>query len=631
LQNLLHIIFTILLFIYKALFSATSQHMITFEQTGIRKELLKAVSDLGFEIPMPVQEQVIPAILTTENDIVGLSQTGSGKTAAYGLPILNDIDEHVNSPQALILCPTRELCLQISKDFIGYSKYLTGIRTTAVYGGASIEQQIKELKDGAQIVVATPGRMNDLIRRKKITLKHIKTLILDEADEMLNMGFKEELNSIIETLPAERRTLLFSATMPADVMKIASTYMHNVNEIVIGSKNAGADTVKHHFYVVHASDRYAALKRIVDYYPTIYGIIFCRTRSETKEVAEKLMKDGYNADALHGDLSQSQREYAMHRFRLRNLQMLVATDVAARGLDVEDLTHVINYNLPDDEEIYIHRSGRTGRAGKTGISVSICNTREKSRIERISKMLKKPIEYKSVPSGEEICEKQLFSLINRMENIEVNTEQIVDFLPIVYKKLEWLSREDLIARFVSVEFNRFLNYYKDASDINANLSREKKIFERPARNENSNMALFRINLGRMDKLNPQKLIGLVNDSTHTRNILIGRVTLNNTYSTFEADKGAVALILKSFSNISFEGRKVIVGLYEERNDSPRERSKNNQRSFGSAERNDGQRRDSRIKRTRDSDHHQSSMGGSSKKFVDTGFRARKKKNKKTDH
>jgi ATP-dependent RNA helicase DeaD len=466
-----------------------------------------------------------------------------------------------------------------------------------------------------------------------VTLNYIKTLILDEADEMLNMGFQEELNSIIETLPAERRTLLFSATMPSDVMKIASTYMKNVTEIVIGNKNAGADTVKHHFYVVHASDRYAALKRIVDYYPSIYGIIFCRTRSETKEVAEKLMKDGYNADALHGDLSQSQREYAMQRFRLRNLQMLVATDVAARGLDVEDLTHVINYNLPDDEEIYIHRSGRTGRAGKNGISVSICNTREKSRIDRISKMLKKPIEYKSVPSGEEICEKQLFSLISRMENIEVNTEQIVDFLPIVYKKLEWLSREDLIARFVSVEFNRFLNYYKDASDINANMSREKKTFERPGK-ENSNMAVFRINLGRMDKLNPQKLIGLINDSTHTRSILIGRVTLNNTFSTFEADKNATALILKSFGNVVSEGRNVVVSIYKERNEvsrdkSSRERSEN--RKFRKDDRpnfhHESFRNSGKNKKQNEYKEPETAVA-SGKKFVDTGFRAKKKKDKR---
>jgi ATP-dependent RNA helicase DeaD len=544
--------------------------MMTFEQTGIREELLKAVADLGFAIPMPVQEQVIPAILTTENDIVGLSQTGSGKTAAYGLPILNDISEEIRSPQALVLCPTRELCLQITKDFISYSKYLKRLRITAVYGGASIEQQIKELKDGAHIVVATPGRMNDLIRRKKINLSHIKILILDEADEMLNMGFQEELNDIIQALPEERRTLLFSATMPADVMKIASTYMKDVQEIVIGSKNAGAENVRHHYYVVHAADRYPALKRVVDYYPSIYGIIFCRTRSETKEVADKLMKDGYNADALHGDLSQAQREYVMNRFRLRNIQMLVATDVAARGLDVEDLTHVINYNLPDDEEVYIHRSGRTGRAGKKGTSVSICNTREKSRIERISKMLKKPFEYQSVPTGEEICEKQLFKLISKMEHIEVNSEQIVDFLPVILKKLEWMSREELITRFVSVEFNRFLNYYKDAVDINAPLTRERKKFEPESGKRDQNMTMMRINMGRMDKINPSKLIGLINDATRTRKILIGKVQLNNSFTLFEVEKGAFSLILRSFSDVVIEGRKIVVTPFEERKEKSRD-------------------------------------------------------------
>ncbi len=578
--------------------------MITFEQTGIRKELLKAVADLGFEIPMPVQEQVIPAILNTHNDIVGLSQTGSGKTAAYGLPVLNNIDDAISYPQTLVLCPTRELCLQISRDFTNYSKYLKNIQTTAVYGGASMVQQIRELKDGSQIIVATPGRMNDLIRRKKVHLNKIHTLILDEADEMLNMGFQEELNSIIEVLPSGRRTLLFSATMPSEVMKIASKYMKNISEIVIGSKNAAADSVWHHYYVVQASDRYSALKRIVDYYPSIYGIIFCRTRSETKEVAEKLMKDGYNADALHGDLSQVQREYAMQRFRLRNLQILVATDVAARGLDVEDLTHVINYNLPDDEEIYIHRSGRTGRAGKKGISVSICNTREKSRIEKISKLLKKSFEYKQVPLGEAICEKQLFNVVHRMENIEVNREQIADFLPAVYKKLKWMDREELIARFVSVEFNRFLDYYKDAGDINAPLEKKRKVFERNQSSDDS-MTLLRINLGRMDRLNPQKLIGLVNDATHTRNILIGRVTLNNTYSTFEVEKGAAALILKSFQKVMFEGRKVAVAPFEER-DKRKFRDKKDRPFKARSGKDDTGRRPE------------------GKQYKDTGFRARKK-------
>jgi len=564
--------------------------MITFEQTGIRKELLKAIYDLGFEIPMPVQEQVIPAILTTDNDIVGLSQTGSGKTAAYGLPVLNNIDENIKNPQVLVLCPTRELCIQIAKDFTNYSKYLSNVQVVAVYGGASIEQQIRELKDGARVIVATPGRMNDLIRRKRVVLKDITNLILDEADEMLNMGFQEELNDIIESLPVERRTLLFSATMPTDVMKIAKKYMKDVREIVVGNKNAGADSVNHHYYVVNASDRYQALKRLVDYYPNIYGIIFCRTRSETKDVADKLMRDGYSADALHGDLSQVQREYAMHRFRLKNLQILVATDVAARGLDVDNLTHVINYNLPDDEEVYIHRSGRTGRAGKKGISVSICNTREKARIERIEKKLKAKFEYKTVPSGEEICEKQLFNVVTRMENIDINEEQIVDFLPVVFKKLEWMSKEDLITRFVSVEFNRFLTYYKDAEDINASMSRDRKKFDREKEGVDSNMALLRINLGRMDKLTPPKLIGLVNDSTQTRNITIGKVNLNASFTIFEVAKDSVALILKSFSNVVFDGRQVMVSPAGDRERKPGGGGDKSGRDYSKRRKNDYERK-----------------------------------------
>ncbi|MDD3876426.1 MAG: DEAD/DEAH box helicase [Bacteroidales bacterium] len=548
--------------------------MITFEQIGIRKELLKAIADLGFEIPMPIQEQVIPALLNTDNDVIGLSQTGSGKTAAYGLPVLNSINESLNSPQILVLCPTRELCIQITRDFEHYAKYMTNIVITSVYGGAPIDMQIKSLNKGTHIVVGTPGRMNDLIRRNKIKLEHINTLILDEADEMLNLGFKEELNSILEELPKQRRTLLFSATMPNEVAKIASKYMKNAEEIIVGNKNSGADSVQHNYYVVKASDRYQALKRIVDYYPAIYGLIFCRTRMETKEVAEKLMKDGYNADALHGDLSQVQREYAMQRFRLRNLQMLVATDVAARGLDVEDLTHVINYNMPDDDEIYIHRSGRTGRAGKKGLCISICNTREVSRIKNLSKTVRKEFVLKNVPKGEEICEKQLFNVINRMENVEVNKEQIDDFLPIVFKKLEWLSREELITKFVSVEFNRFLTYYKDAVDINISTSKENNRFEnsrdRKKEKINDNMVLLKINLGNIENLTPQKLIGLINDSTRTRDITIGKVNINKSITLFEADKNSTELLLKSFYDVTYEGRKVILKIADINPPEPRE-------------------------------------------------------------
>lgn len=573
--------------------------MITFEQTGIREELLKAVSDLGFEIPMPVQEQVIPAILGTTNDIVGLSQTGSGKTAAYGLPLLSLMDENVDFPQIIILCPTRELCIQIAKDLTNYGKYIKNLKVVAVYGGASMDQQIKELRDGAQVIVATPGRMNDLIRRKRVNLDKISSLVLDEADEMLNMGFQEELNSILEELPKKRRTLLFSATMPREVAAIASGYMKNSVEIVIGNKNSGADTVRHYYYIVHASDRYLALKRIVDYYPEIYGIIFCRTRIETKEVAEKLMKDGYNADALHGDLSQAQREYAMQRFRLRNLQILVATDVAARGLDVEDLTHVINYNLPDDDDIYTHRSGRTGRAGKKGISISICNTRDKTRIPQLSRLIKKEFELRTIPKGEEICGKQLFNLIDKMQKVEVNAEQIDDYLPTVYKKLSTLTREELITRFVSVEFNHFLNYYKDARDLNVPLHRERdndrdrgrsgdrgrdgsrERFDSGKRNSDSSLMLFRINLGEMDNITPPRLIGLINDNTKTRNITIGKVKINQSFTLFEADATFAELLIKSFKGQLLNNRKIDVSKANEGN-----RGRNTDRGDRSGDRND---------------------------------------------
>lgn len=535
----------------------TLNFMLTFEQLGIRAELRNAITELGFETPMAIQEQVIPEILNTDNDIIGLSQTGSGKTAAYGLPILNNMDNDLQSPYLLILSPTRELCIQITRDMSAFAKYMPNIKVVSVYGGASIENQIKELKKGGNVIVATPGRLNDLLRRKNIHLGNIQTIILDEADEMLNMGFKEELDNIIQVLPTNRRTLLFSATMPLEVSKIASKYMKNSKEISIGVKNSSANTLQHHYYLVHAADRYIALKRIVDYYPSIYGIIFCRTKNETKDVAEKLMKDGYNADALHGDLSQAQREYAMQRYRHKNLQLLVATDVAARGLDVENVTHVINYNLPDDEEMYIHRSGRTGRAGKKGIAISICNLREKSKISQINKLTNKNFQHKLVPTGEEVCEKQLFNVVSRMENIEVNTEQIVDFLPVVFKKLEWMTREDIIARFLSVEFNRFLDYYKDAKDINVvDNNKQQKSKERFV-SDNTKMTTIRINIGKMEQITPTKLIGLINESTHRRDIKIGKVTIQNTWCIFEIESKHAELVIHSLKNKKYQNREIV--------------------------------------------------------------------------
>lgn len=555
----------------------------TFEEIGIRTEILKAIEELGYEKPMPVQQQVIPVILQSDRDIIALAQTGTGKTAAFGLPLISKIDEKNQNPQVLILSPTRELCLQIANDLSNYGKYIKGMQTVAVYGGASIENQIKQLKQGAQVVAATPGRMNDLIRRKKINLQDIHSVVLDEADEMLNMGFQEELNSILEVVPQERRTLLFSATMSREVAAIASNYMKETQEITVGTKNAGAENVKHQYYIVHASDRYVALKRIADYFPDIYGIIFCRTRQETKEVAEKLMKDGYNADALHGDLSQQQRDYVMQRFRVKNLQMLVATDVAARGLDVDDLTHVINYNLPDDVEIYTHRSGRTGRAGKSGISITICHTKEKFKIGQIEKTIKQKFEHKLVPSGKEICEKQLFSLIDRMEKVEVNESQIDEFLPVIFKKLDWLSREDLIKKFVSTEFNRFLEYYKNAKDINVidRGDRGERVERRDSSSRGSTTSgftLLRINMGKMDGLSPRELIGMINDYTRNRSILVGKADIQRSFTLFEVESKYVDAVFNAFKGVQLEGRKIFV-------ERSREQLRDQERSFG--------RRDSR--------------------------------------
>ena len=536
--------------------------MKSFIETGIRPELQRAVKELGFEIPMPVQQQVIPRILESTRDIIALSQTGSGKTAAYGLPLLSLINESLRVPQILILSPTRELCMQIANDMTDYSKYIGGLKTLAVYGGASIENQISELKQGVQVVIATPGRINDLIRRKRINLSGITAVVLDEADEMLNMGFQEDLNTILDSVPETRRTLLFSATMSREIHDIASEYMKDAEEITIGHKNAGADTVSHNYYIVQASDRYLALKRIVDFYPDIYGIIFCRTRLETKDVAEKLMKDGYNADALHGDLSQQQRDYVMQRFRVRNLQILVATDVAARGLDVDDLSHVINYNLPDDDEIYTHRSGRTGRVGKSGISVSIISLREKKRISMIEKKIRRKFEQKNVPGGSEICEKQLLNVIDRMKSVEVNETQIMKYMPAIIDKLGELSREEIIAKFVSVEFNRFLDYYKSARDINVVNSRDDT--PRGKNNRNAAYALFRINLGTMDGLTVPRLIGLINDCTRNSKISIGKIDLKRKYSLFEAEKDFQGTILNAFKNIEWEERAVVVSLYTDK-------------------------------------------------------------------
>ncbi|MGI4805109.1 MAG: DEAD/DEAH box helicase, partial [Janthinobacterium lividum] len=438
-----------------------------FIELGIRHDIVNAISDLGFENPTPIQEQSIPVLLTGSNDFVGLAQTGTGKTAAFGLPLLELIDFDQNKPQALILCPTRELCLQITSDIKSYSKNMSNVKVVAVYGGSSIMDQLREIKRGVQIVVATPGRMLDIIGRKAIDFSEIQYVVLDEADEMLNMGFQEDINEILSTTPEEKKTWLFSATMPAEVRRIAKNYMTDPFELTMGTKNTGNVNIEHEYYIVKARDKYAAFKRIVDFNPEIFGIVFCRTKIETQEIAESLIKDGYNADALHGDLSQQQRDKVMKRYRDRSLQLLIATDVAARGIDVNDVTHVINYSLPDEIENYTHRSGRTGRAGKTGISIAIINAKEIGKIRQIERVIGKKFVKAEIPTGFDVCEKQLFGLVHKVHNVEVNDSQIDQYIPRIMAEFEELTKEDIIKRFASLEFNRFLEYYKNAPDLNA--------------------------------------------------------------------------------------------------------------------------------------------------------------------
>jgi len=534
--------------------------MILFNEMGLDDSLLKAVEELGFQEPTPIQERVIPKILSDKNDLVAQAQTGTGKTAAFGLPLIQMADITNRDIQSLILCPTRELCIQISNDLKKYSIHKEGFRVISVYGGANIETQIRSLKKGGQIVVGTPGRVRDLINRKILKIKRIDWLILDEADEMLSMGFKEELDAILEGTPSGKQTLLFSATMPKEIRRIAHEYMHQPDEISVSMKNVGAENVKHEYYVSHARNRYQVLKRIADMNPDIYGIVFCRTRQETKDVADKFMNDGYNADALHGDLSQAQRDFVMNRFRNRHLQMLIATDVAARGLDVNDLSHVINYNLPDDLEVYIHRSGRTGRAGKSGISISIVNTRDNRKIQTLEKIANKPFKKKVIPGGKEICKKQLFSLVDKVEKVEMDDGQIEEFLPEIYKKLEWLSREELIKHFVSIEFNRFLSYYKNAPDLNVEVDnpREKN---KGARSSKKGFTRFYINLGSKNNLTASRLIGMVNEKTQIRNIEVGKIDIMRKFSFFEIEKPHENDILKAFSShVEFEGEKVTIDI-----------------------------------------------------------------------
>lgn len=547
--------------------------MKTFDELAIAPEIIRAVAELGFEKPMPVQEQVIPLLLNNDTDILALAQTGTGKTAAFGIPVIQQIDLSINQPQALILCPTRELCMQITNDLTDYSKYMNKLRVLPVYGGASMETQINGLKKGVHIVVATPGRLMDLMRRKAIKMNQVTKVILDEADEMLNMGFAESIDTILAELPGERNTLLFSATMPPEILRIAHKYMNNPAEVTIGRKNEGAENISHVCYMVQARDKYLTLKRLADYYPNIYGIVFCRTRRETQEIADKLITDGYNAEALHGDLSQSQRDAVMQKFRVKHIQLLVATDVAARGIDVDDLTHIINYNLPDDPSAYTHRSGRTGRAGKAGISIVIANLKEKFIIRQIEKKIGKQFNMAQVPNGREVCEKQLFHMVDKLEKVEVDHAGIESYLPMVLSKLSWLDKEELIKRLVSLEFNRFLNYYQNSRDLN---QREEYTVERTKINakrstrsykelrdfdsfsSKSNSSRMFINMGKVDGLYPNSLIDLVRKQMNGNRVKIGKIQMMNRHSIFEVENMDARTMVDAFGSVEVDNRRIFL-------------------------------------------------------------------------
>lgn len=591
--------------------------MTTFQQMGLRKEILSALSEMGFEEPTSIQAKAIPLIISSKQDLIGRAQTGTGKTGAFGIPIIHNLDLKSDHVQALILCPTRELCLQITREMQNFSQHLSNVKVIPVYGGTGMDTQVFALKQKGQIVVGTPGRTLDLINRKKLKLDQLQYLVLDEADEMLSMGFKDDLDAILATTPAEKQTLLFSATLPNEIKRIVNTYMTNPAEVAAEKIQTGADNVTHHFYEVHAKDRYVALKRILDVHPNIYAIVFCRTRMETKEIAEKLSTEGYNADALHGDLSQEQREYTMARFRNRSLQLLIATDVAARGLDVNDLTHVINYNLPDDPDVYIHRSGRTGRAHRKGVSISIIHSREHGRLKDLERRTGKPFEKKRVPTGKEICEKQLYHLVDKVENVEVEETQIKEYLPVIFNKLSWLDREELIKRFFSIEFNQFLAYYKDARDINIiqkddrgpksdrrpERSEKSSRFERPSRGEKEYGAKRKddrgasgekrergpkeertftregkpepaargeergkgvkftslvLNAGSVNKFSPKTLLTLINQYVGDQEAQIGKIDVQFTHTLFDVDQDYKDQVINAFRRAKYKGIKLTV-------------------------------------------------------------------------
>lgn len=519
----------------------------TFEELGLESRLLKAVSELGFVNPTPIQEQTIPQLQSKSSDLVALAQTGTGKTAGFGLPLLSKLNLNDRNTQALVLAPTRELCVQISKDLMNYSKYLNGLKITAVYGGAPIMGQIRDLKSGSQVVVATPGRLVDILERRALDLSHVDIVVLDEADEMLNMGFKDDLDFILGNTPPTKNTWLFSATMPQEVERIAKKYMEAPIEISVGKKNQGNENISHVYYMVQQRDRYAALKRIADFYPDIFSIVFCRTKAETQEVADALIKDGYNADALHGDLSQSQRDFVMKRFRSRTLQMLVATDVAARGIDVNDVTHVINYNLPEEAENYTHRSGRTARAGKTGISIAIVTPKETGKIRDIERIIQNKFTKADVPTGVDVCEKQLFHLVNKLHNVEVKDDEIEKYLPKIYDELKDLSKEELIKRFISEEFNRFYAYYQNSPDLNS----------ASEGGTNGRTTRFFVNMGQLDGFNRNALKDFLVEISNVQGRMIFNIDVKNSFSFFETEnKFMDAFLALNKAGIEFNARPI---------------------------------------------------------------------------
>ena len=559
----------------------------TFAELGLRSEVLKSLEDLGFSVPTPIQEQAIPHLMKDDCDFVGLAQTGTGKTAAFGLPLISNIDTSLKLPQGLIICPTRELCLQISKDLGNYSKYLD-CNIVPVYGGADIRKQMTDVKKGAPIIVATPGRLMDLIKRKVVQLSQVRYVVLDEADEMLNMGFKEDIDSILETTPIEKNVWLFSATMPKEVASIAKNYMKDPLEVSIGHKNQSNENIDHIYYMVKEKDRYEAVKRLIDFNPTIYGLIFCRTRTETATVAQKLSRDGYNAEPLHGDLSQAMRDLVMQRFRSKELQLLVATDVAARGLDIDNITHVINYNLPDDIENYTHRSGRTARAGKKGESLVLVSAKEAFKIKAIERQMRTTFTKGEIPNAKEICRIQLMRLIEKVIATEVREKDITPFLPTIFAEFENFSKEEVVKMFVSAEFNRFIEYYERAGDLNASVGNTEREDRGPrgerSRDNEVGKTRFFVNIGRRDGFNPGALLRVICDATGLNSTAVGKIDILTSFSFFEADQEHADNIIKQVNGTDFDGHTISIEVTTSKDSGGGFRDKKEGGGFGGGDR-----------------------------------------------